>query len=383
MVNSFPALATNFFNYLIVNNLTEAANFAHLVKANSKDGDDFYKKVNYFWTKGDPASKSTAIWMLVHGRHGDTSLYKEPDFDYFEEVLAEQNQSAIGTLKYGIEDYLVVAPKRTLELIASLFKLKDSEPLYDSIFYSMFENVEVVEKNAEAIKEFIFKQTVEIPLDHYMQDLLKFLENHFGFDTVVDYLLKKANYFEAHPDRPRSYYDFVFSNPKLDQETREYNFIQLLDRFIKEKKINNDGVIDVLKPATGVSAFIYEVLSEKIEQNRKDKDYLIDLAQLLHIFKEPTESHVKLLINIGNQLAANHTITDDELRSIFPDGYYYNMGSRSKSGQGPFPQDVEKKSMIEKLLAENQLHERLGNIFKNILIAVERDIKEESKSDDW
>lgn len=383
MVKFLPHLATKFFNFLINNGIKEAADFCFLVKANGNDSDDFYQKVNYFWGIGDDASKAIAIWMLIYGRNRDKSMFNEKDFDYFDQVLAEQNMAAIDNLKYGIDDYLSIAPQRTLELIGRLFKVADGDPYYQSVFYSLFEDKEAVKENCDAIKEFLFTQTIDVPLDQYFQEPLKFLEDYFGFDVLVDYLSQKAAYFKANPDQPGLYYDFVFNNLSMDQDKKEYNFIQLLDSYIKDNNDETDGVLDVLKPASGVSDFVYKLLREKMELQRADKPYLIGLSKALHIFDEPNENHIKILIEIGNLLASDHTVTEEELRTIFPDGFYYNMGSRSKSGPGPFPHDVKKKELIEKLLAENTIHDRLKAHFTYILAAVERAIDEENRRNDW
>jgi len=383
MIKFLPDAAINFLNFLIANGIQEAADFSHLVKANSKDLDDFYQKIDYFWNLGDVASKSTATWMLIYGRNGDKSLLKETDFDYFETILAEQNQVAIDNLKYGIDDYLSVAPGRTLELIGKLFKIDNGEPYYQSVFYSLFEDKEAVTANSDAIKDFLFANTIDIPLDHYFQEPLKFLEDYFGFDALVDYLSQKVAYFKANSGLPGLYYDFVFNNLSVDQEKKEYNFIQLLDNFIKGLRQDTEGIIDVLKPASGVSEYAYKLLLEKVDGNRADKAYIIELAKLLHIFEGPTESHLKILLEIGNLLASDHSANEEEIRSIFPDGFYYNMGSRSKSGPGAFPQDLEKKKRIEKLLAENSIDDKLRSMFTEILAAVERDIEEENRRNDW
>lgn len=384
MTRELPELATGLFNYVIENKYKDAGHFSHLIKASYTDVDDFYKKVEYFWGSDDPKSKATAIWMLIFGRNGDDTYLKESDLDYFEQVLADGNKEAIDNLKFGLHNYFLIAPERSLELLDRLFKADLPEPAYHNTFQYLFENEALVKSNPELLKNFLFDKTIAYPLDHYFEDPLQFLEDYFGFTTVIDYLVAKEKYFNDNPEFPGLFYDFKYHNPKIPAEQHEQNFSDLISRLIYDKVEDLTKLLEILKPVDNLSENFKNLMRGKIAEYEGDKEKLFALAHLLRVFGEPNEHYLALLVEIGNLLAGDRTVTDKELVSIFPEGFYYNFGSRSKTGHGPFPQDVKKKVAIEKLMAENELHDRMKPLFANVLLAVNKSIDEENKrTDEW
>lgn len=384
LIKHRPDLAEKLLNYVVDQDDENAGRFTMLIKASYRNQEDFYKKITYFWDKGDQASKANATWMLIYGRNGDHSHYQASDVDYFKQILQENNLAGINHLVYGGWKYINIAPTAILDLLAQLFKRENGADVYEFLLPTIFEDEEITKSQPDSLKEFLFNHTIEIPLDHCMLAPLKFLEDYFGFDVMIEYLQKKMAFFDQHKELPAFFYGFNYHNSNTTKEKHEENFVALIERFIDNDGNNFEDLFNLLKPFEGFSENLATLLIKLIENHKDDSKYLLKLAKKLNFYDEPNQHHLSVIVAIGNILSNDRSVRNAELISIFPEGYYDNHGSRSKSGSGPFPQDVKKKIDIEKVLSEGGLTERMKEMFNHILSVVQRDIDRESTyKSDW
>ena len=69
------------------------------------------------------------------------------------------------------------------------------------------------------------------------------------------------------------------------------------------------------------------------------------------------------------------------MSSVFGVDFVLNMGSRSKSGLGPYPLDVERQKKLKEILVQGGMESDVKELFEYALKRVEESIEREIKSD--
>lgn len=363
--------------------------FCELIRPNYKDKGYFYECIDALWAFDTEAAQQAVIYLLTTGRQRDRTQYEERDFKYIEVALKAGNPGAIFRLQAALPDYIYLDPDYTLELCGIFIEKSTHEHETEILISTLFEKKDFDSSTRDKLKQFAFDKTIQLTINaHFHNEILVFLENNFRFDTMFSYILAKLEYHEKNNNLHLIDFSGFHGNPDLTQEQREDNLIKAIKWYVQQKD-----------PSVYVHAKLLEVfvipgistpsLRKKLEglitDGGSDIHQLIKLCEALDVFHDKDGDLMEILISIGNKMATMPGFTNQTLGSVFGSKFISNMGSRSKSGPGPYPQDVERREQLTELLKRTDLHDEVRNVFERALKTVEKAIERETNedSDDW
>jgi len=326
--------------------------------------------------------------MLTFGRERKREYYANKDLDYFEHVISENNKGGIHHLVYVLPEYLSVNPPRVLAMVLQLFDKKVNYNNQGMMLRMLFEEENTIGVNPEIMKDFLFKDTINLTLDHDFDSGILYLESKFGFDTVLDFLVHKFAYFHDKEEGRGSYIGYYYHNPSISVEEREDRFVALISNFLEKDISKFKDIFKILRPLDGFTESLAAKLKVFAESLYTDKQKLLSLMGLLKEVDLISDSYLSFIAEIGNHLSSNHSATKEELQNLFPWSFYHNLGSKGKSANAAaFPVDIQKQTRLKDLIASHSLSPLMNTCFHEILAnvtkSIEQDVAESKKSNDF
>lgn len=342
------------FDYVTVEQADLILTFKSLVSANYKDSDYFYSKIQFLWDLNTEEAHEAVIFLITYGRNRDLSLYRGKDLDFIEEVVMRRNMQAIWRLSVALPDFIVVDTSRTLSLIAKVIHLEKYRDA-GMLIQNLFENKQVTAKYRQELLDFVFVHTLDVEITtHEYDKLYEFLDRDHGFETLFDYIKMKVQRQIDLQEYYRLDLSHSYRNSGKNEEDREMDFIRVLDWYVGIAKAVprlQEMVVEFFLPHGAMT----DSLRVKIEKFASDLDLprLVRLGKALEVYHHKNENTIRLLVTIGNGIASRKGYRDEMLTEIFSD--LHNPGSKSKSGPGPFPQDIERRDLLQ-IVLETKMH---------------------------
>ncbi len=389
LVQNHPLQCREMYALVIAEYPELAIDFCELVRANYTDKEYFYKSIEELWALDTQAARQAAIYLLTIGRKRDRTQYEKKDFIYIETALNEGNNGAMYRLSVTLPDYIYLDPDFTLKMCATFIEKDTREHETEMLILSLFEKKDFDPATRDKVKEFAFNKTLALRINaHYHNQVLIFLETNFGFDTMFSYLVSKLEYHEKNDGLHLIDFSGFEGNPDQTQEQREDNLIKAIQWYIQVEQPStyvHSKLLDVFALRGIFTPSFRKKLETLIGRQDRDLNYLVKICEALDVLEDKDGDLLDFLISIGNKVATLPGFTNDTMESVFGSHFTDNMGTRSKSGPGPYPQDVDRKAQLTELLKRTDLHDAVRKVFERALKIVEKAIEREinSESDDW
>lgn len=389
LIQNHPQQCREMYAFVTAENPELVIDFCELIRANYKDKEYFYKSIDTLWALDTQAARQAVIYLLTTGRKRDRTQYEKKDLMYIETTLKEGNNGAIFRLSVALPDYIYLDPDFTLKMCALFIEKEPREHETEMLVHSLFEKKDLNPATRDKVKEFAFSKTLPLTINvHYHNQVLTFLETNFGFDTMFSYLVSKLEYHEKNDGLHLIDFNGFSGNPELTLEQREDNLIKAIEWYAQLEQPStyvHSKLLDVFALRRIFTPSFRKKLETLIGERDKELNYLLRVCKALDVFEDKDGDLIDFLISIGNKVTALPGFTNGTLESVFGSHFIYNMGTRSKSGPGPYPQDVDRREQLTELLKRTDLHDAVRKIFERALKIVEKAIEREieSESDDW
>lgn len=385
LISNYPNESKALLEFVYAKYPKLICDFSTLIKANYKDSDYFYETINKIWTLEYDCVKGSVLWMLTSGRNNDVEFYKESDLDFVEYVTQNNLLQSLWSISFTIPKYMSIAPRRTIDLISQILKISENNRENEHLIHALFKDKELLKKNAELIKAFIFKETLTIPLDSfYFDESLFFLEDNFGFDCLFDYLKERVSMLE----KDNNYFSLSlhkhYNNPNKDKTQAELDFLKVINWFAglpDKNEYLHKRIVEFLRPLQLISLEFSDGFKQLVIDSKGDKTRIIDLFNALDVYENKSENIIKLTIEIANELCNKFEFDDNELAQIVGFDFIHNLGMKTGSAGDPFPQDLNKKDELNIYLEKYDMHSRIKDIFLYALKKVDKDIERDRLRD--
>jgi hypothetical protein len=379
IIINYPNQAKVLLNLVYMKYPALICDFSTLIKANYKDQEYFYDTLNNIWTLEYDCVKGSVLWMLTNGRNMEIEFYRESDLDFVEYVVQNKLLSALWSISFTLPKYMYINPDKTIDLISQILKISENHRENEHLIHALFEDSELLKKNAKLIKAFIFNETLIIPLDsYYFDNVLFFLENNFGFDCLFDYLQERVSMLE----KENKYFSLSlhkhYNNPNKEETQIEIDFLKVINWFAQLPSKNeylHKKIVEFLRPTQLTSSEFKDGFKQLVIACGEAKTMIIDLFNALDVYENKSESIVGLIIEIVNGLCDKFEFDNFELVQIFGSNFIYNHGMKSGPSGGPFPQDLNKRIELNMYLEKYSMHYRVKDIFNYALENVNKDIE--------
>ncbi|MCZ4695138.1 hypothetical protein DWB61_08685 [Ancylomarina euxinus] len=375
LIKIYPKKAISLLDLVIEQYPKEVNYYSTLIRA-TNDQDYFYSTIQKIWENEEVNSKRTVVWMLTYGRNQDTTLYQETDLEFFEEVIKTKNKEVFWALENTLPQYLFLSSTKTLALITEILKVEELGRMKGALLQSLFDEKELVEKHKDEVKDFIFNETIKIPLDTtFFESALSFLDLNFGFETLFKYLqekfedsIKQQDYLDISLTRHYNY-------PHKKTEDVERNFLTAIEWYTELNKKNSYHLelVEYLRPIN-IDVNNFSPLLTELINKYEDLNKLLDLFDALNTYENRSEEFVAMIITIANKMSEKFTLTEKNLIQLFSSEFIYNMGSKCGTGYAPFPQDIAHRDLIKKLLESCDIDSKVSGILNGSLIHVQKEI---------
>jgi hypothetical protein len=377
------------FEYVYQNEKGLVHDFANLIQANHEDEKYFYEQVNRIWNFQDKASGRNTVWLLTHGRNDMHEKYRERDFIYFEKMLQNKDYEAIDRLIYTIWGYLYVNKEKTLKIISELFLMEEKFRHKEHLIFTLFdENKHVADDFKNELREIIFSSALDIDINnHFYQYILNFLDNYFGYDELLKYLIRRIDHLQSKNEYLAFYVHQTYQNNKLAPEIRDDYFINVIEWYLTlsdPKPLLHEKLVEFFRPSLEVTKELAQKMKAIVDKNSEHEELLQRIAESLYSFESINEERTLLCVYIAEKYLMIKGHNPKLLNDLFGSDLVYNTGSKSKSGFGAFPQDIAKRDLLKKVLSENKMSPPVVNVLENALEKVKADIESESsKGEMW
>jgi hypothetical protein len=304
LIKNYPEEAKDLLAFVIKNYPEHTCDFTTLIRANYKDQDYFYSTIKEIWELDSECVKGAVLWMLTNGRNEEVHLYKDDDLSYFEYVVDNKIINALWSVSFTLYKYILINPQRTLILFARILKISENKRENEHLFHSLFDDKEILAKHPDLIKEFIFKETLEVPLESYYFDkALTFLDNTFGFEVLFSYLKEKLSLLEEKGDYFSLSLHKHYSNPEKDSVQNELDFLNAILWYaeLKDKsEYLHKKLVEYLRPVQIKSTDFRDGFFKLIDEAGNNLDKIIDLCNALDVYENKGEFLISILIDISN-----------------------------------------------------------------------------------
>jgi hypothetical protein len=385
LITNYQAESKDLLDFVIKNSPEHVCDFTTLIRANYKDQEYFYSIIEQIWNLDYECVKGSVLWMLTYGRNQEVNLYRDDDLSYVEYVIENKIIQAIWSISFSISKYILVNPERTIDLIARILKISENTRENDHLIHSLFDDKEILSKHPVLIKNFIFKETLEIPLDsYYFDSALNFLENSFGFDDLFIYLKEKLHLL----DKKENYFSLSlhkhYSNPDKDQLQSELDFLKVIlwySELENKSEYLHKKLVEYLRPMQIQSEEFKKEFIQLIKDAGNNEDKVIDLCNALDVYENKSEYLMSILIEISNELCDKFKLSNEKLIMIFGSNFIHNLGMKSGPAGGPFPQDLNKRDELIQLMDKYKMHPKVKEVFMYSLEKVNKDIERDKLLD--
>jgi GTPase SAR1 family protein len=373
-----PVLSRTLLQYIVDDFPDQSCHFASLIKGNCSDNEFFYYIIDKIWQIDLECCKAAVIWMLTRGRNQDIKLYKNEDLDYFEYIVENKMLSAIGPTYFTLSKYILINPKRTLEVIAGILRLCGNNTDAGFLLHSIFENKEIIESHSDLIKDFVLKDTIEFPIDsHYIEDILSFLEDYFGFEVMFDYLKRKTALYASREQFLGFSLQKHYNNHNKCQTQMEIDFLSVIEWYVGlevESRYFHNRLLEFLRPAEINSNEFKEGFRTMVREVGDNKKRIIEICNALDVYEIEGEVVLAMLIEIANDLCDKFLISNDELIEVFGRSFIYNTQVKAGTAGQPFPQDIRHMDLLKGIIENYKLHPQVKDILLFAVRRVEEDI---------
>ena len=317
--------------------------------------------------------------MLTYGRNKEIELYQESDLKYLEYVIDNKIVGALWSISFTLPKYILISPNKTIDLIAKILKIRENSRENEHLIHSIFDNKDILEKHSELIKEFVFNETLEIPLDsYYFENALSFLDNTFGFDTLFNYLQKKVAFLEVQKDYFSLSLHKHYDNPTKDSIQKEKDFLIVIKWYAdltEKSEYLHKKLVEYLRPTAIQSDEFKTGFKLLIDKAGKNIERVVDICNALDVDENKSELLISMLIEISNELCQKYEISNENLVQIFGLNFIYNLSVKSGTAGGAFPQDLAKRDYLIHLIEKYQMHPKVMELFIYSLDKIKKDIE--------
>ncbi len=385
LIKKHPKKSKELLELVITKYPGQACDFSTLIKANYKDDKYFYSIIDKIWNLKFECAKGSVLWMLTNGRNRETELYKEDDLKYFEYIVDNKLINQLWSTSFTLPKYILINPARTLSLVSKIFRLSEKEREEGFLLHSIFEDKKILDNHSALLKDFVFSSTLEIPIDfHYLDEVLYFLEDYFGFDLLFTYLKEKISLIEKEKKTIYLSYHKHYSNPHKEPNQSEEDFVKVI-KWYAELENKSDYIhkvlVEFIRPAEIKSERFKSDFKVLIEEAGDNIEKIVDLCKSLDVYENKSEFLISLLIEIANELCEKYKIGKAQLIDIFGSDYIRNFGAKSGPAGGPFPHDLNKKKELIDLMKKYKMHPKVKEIFEHALENVNDDIERDRNFD--
>jgi hypothetical protein len=385
LIENYPAEGKKLLDFVIINYPEQVCDYITLIRTNYKDQIYFYQIIAKIWNLELECTKGSVFWMLTHGRNQEIEFYQESDLEYVEYIVENKLLSAYSVFSFTLAKYILISPHRTINLIAKIIKSRVDRNEPDFLLHSIFDDKIILEKYPELIKEFVFKETIEINLNsHYFEDVLRFLDNTFGFKILFQYLKDKIKYLKDQDGYVSLSLHEHYDNHEKSQIQKETDFITVIEWYseLTEKlEYIHKKLVEYLRPTIIQSEEFKIGFKTLIDNAGDDLAKKITICNTLDVYEEKSEFLISILIEISNSLCQELTVSNENLRQIFGSNYIYNLGMRSGPAGSPFPQDIAKLEELNLLISKYPMHPKVKELFDEAISNVQRAINRKDFDD--
>jgi hypothetical protein len=363
--------------------------FCELIRANYKDKRYFYQCVEELWALQTEIAWQCVIFLLTVGRNRDRTQYEIRDLNYIESALDAGNIGAMFRLSVTLPDYLELDPDKTLWLCEKLFKQDKRAHETEMLIHSIFERDGDPDPLKEKLKQFAFDKTLSLSINsHYQNQILNFLDKNYGFDVMFAYLLKKLSFYEANDKVHLIDFSNLHGRPELTQEDREDRLLKAIQWYASQDDPSpyvHAKLIETFATPGVFSQAFKDKMQLLATKHQQDYAYLIKVCQALDAFENKDGELLNFLIFVANKIVNLPGYNADTLITVFGSDFVYNGGGKSKSGPGPFPQDVARREQLAELVKRSDLHKEVVEVFNLALRIVNDAIEKETRAenDEW
>ncbi|MDP2237108.1 MAG: hypothetical protein Q8J88_11810 [Bacteroidales bacterium] len=379
LISHYPNEAKALLEFVFEKSPEFICDFSTLIKANYKDQAYFYDTIHKIWVLEYECVKGSVLLMLTNGRNREIEFYRETDLKFVEYAVQNKLLNALWSISFTLPKYLSIAPEKTIGLISQILKISEYQRENELLIHALFEDKELLMKNADLIKTFIFNETLTIPLDsYYFDNALFFLEDNFGFDCLFDYLKERVSILE----KENNYFSLSlhkhYNNPNKNETKIELDYLKVINWFA-ELPIKNEylhkKIVEFFRPTQLISPEFYSGFKKLVVDAGGDRIKIVDLFNALDVYENKNESIVCLIIEILNSLCDKFEFDNYELAHIFGSNFINNHGLKSGPAGGPFPQDLNKRDELNMYLEKYPMHNRVKEMFTYALERVNKDIE--------
>lgn len=379
LTTNYSSISKELLDFVIDLYPQQACDFSTLIKANYKDQEYFYSIINKIWNLDYDCCKGSVLWMLTNGRNREVELYREDDLKYIEHVVENNIVKALWSIPFTLPKYILITPSRTINLISKILKINENARENKLLIHSIFDDKDILVRQPDLIKEFVIKETLEIPLDsHYFSGVLTFLDDYFGFEVLFDYLKDKIIVIVKQNDYLSLSSHDHYDNHKKDPQQIEKEFLSVIqwyaDLEIKSEYVHKK-LVEYLRPIQIKSEEFKTGFKVLITNVGNNPEKIIDLCNALDVYDDKGEFLISMLIEIANELCDKYDFSKKQLIQIFGSDYIHNFGLKSGIAGSPFPQDLNKRAELIQIMEKYQMHPRVKEIFLYSLEKVNKDIE--------
>ncbi|GAA4456878.1 hypothetical protein GCM10023092_22820 [Rurimicrobium arvi] len=383
-----PEFSKALFERIIHNYPDQIPLYALLIRSNNQDQAYFNDTTETILSK-HPEHIASVVWMLVYGKNQEVDYRFASDLDVFETAINQEDSRAIGLLESQLIYYLFVDKHRTLALYDTILPLLHKDQIA-GVFHHIYSDEAVTTAFPKDLLALLHKHKKVIPLDETFggNEVLNFIEERFGFDELYTFIRKWVEQKIASSTYGLFSFDDHRMGTKVSEEKLEAErFMFVLRKFIT---LNPDQfewqlerqILKVFRPNKGFTILMQEKSMSLLEEFKTNEHALMGLAKGLSIFSPTSEPFILSMCAIADAYFAliQKTPTFHQTADFFGHDFYFNGGIKSKSGNGPYPIDVQKKELFEKVIAKNQFSTAVMIFLGRCLQRVQQDIDQEIES---
>ena len=379
--------AKSLFERVLNYHINRIGEYSCLIKAFYQDN-EYFKSVIQRLDDKQPEQLSTIVWMLIYGRCTDTNYYEKDDIDYFELALNTHNETAKRFLNTSLIQFVKLDKERVFLLLGRL--ISNNSDNKAGFLHTMLTDEDFTTHYRNETKYLLDKHLSLLPINESFggDEILTFIENKFDFETLYSFI---RNWLEAKAEENDGYFfsdGYPFTNPSFDSNADNARFIKAITKYVSLSKEKLDSRIEkqILKkhsPKDGFTDTSVKSTLILIQEFENDREKLFALAKGISIFPPMTEALIISMCHIATAWLekAEPFVTLKQVHEIFGTDFYLGSGSKSKTGKGPYIQDVQRKNLLESILSKNCFPDLIKQYLQQCLLRVNKDIQDEIDND--
>lgn len=388
LIDDKHAFARALLEKVLSHHIERIGEFGMLIKAFYHD-ETYFNSVIHRLDANNESQLTTIVWMLIYGRERDNLFFRAKDFEYFQVAVESNNEQAIGYMTSELIHFAFLDEDKVFTLYNGLLKTCRTDAK-GSLLYTLFSDESVMNTYPDRLKQFIDENLHSLPVTDIFggNELLSFIENQFGTDvlceTIKTWLIKRAKenhgYFSIH--------NYFVNNPKIDETGEANRFCYAVQKYLLlpaselESKVERQ-LLKMFCPRGGYTQLVSDSVLTMLSELKDDKLQLKAFAKAVSIFPSTTEQLVVDMCRIATYWlqGMESYITVAQVHDFFGFVFYSGPSGRSKSGKGPYPIDVERKNIFEKVIASYDFPDLIRQYLQKCLDKTNQEIANEIEND--